>query len=281
MAATKIRWGDTLDEDDSLPSNSISGPDSRGVKTIIEYKRNDKGEAVKVTTKTRVSKVEKKVYKVTAQRRTWKRFGEAAKEQVGDSVTVQGTEEIPFERTRQSKQTQDEKRQEKDLKTAMQGSNKSEIVGSLKDILYRKRMERQLLQARGLAAGPERPPDEDDDAPGGLPVAGSKPGGYVPPSRRAGAGEGDSMRRREENSVRVTNLSEDTREDDLRDLFSPFGPISRIYIAYDRDTGEARGFAFVNFVYSQDAQRAIEKLDGYGYDNLILRVELAQPRAER
>ncbi len=52
--------------------------------------------------------------------------------------------------------------------------------------------------------------------PGGLPVAGSKPGGYVPPSRRAGAGEGDSMRRREENSVRVTNLSEDTREDDLR-----------------------------------------------------------------
>lgn len=48
----------------------------------------------------------------------------------------------------------------------------------------------------------------------------------------------------------------------MQDLFSPFGPISRIYIAYDRDTGEARGFAFVNFVYSQDAQRAIEKLDG-------------------
>ncbi len=53
---------------------------------------------------------------------------------------------------------------------------------------------------------------------GGLPQAGSKPGGYVPPSRRAGAtmADGDSMRRREENSVRVTNLSEDTREDDLR-----------------------------------------------------------------
>ena len=55
--------------------------------------------------------------------------------------------------------------------------------------------------------------------PSGLPAPGSKPGGYVPPSRRSGAGgggEGDSMRRREENSVRVTNLSEDTREDDLR-----------------------------------------------------------------
>ena len=34
-----------------------------------------------------------------------------------------------------------------------------------------------------------------------------------------------------------------------QELFSPFGPISRIYIAYDRETGEARGFAFVNFMY--------------------------------
>lgn len=43
-------------------------------------------------------------------------------------------------------------------------------------------------------------------------------GGYVPPSvrNRGAAGAGDSMHRREENSVRVTNLSEDTREEDLR-----------------------------------------------------------------
>ena len=34
-----------------------------------------------------------------------------------------------------------------------------------------------------------------------------------------------------------------------QDLFSPFGNISRIYIAYDRETGENRGFAFVNFVF--------------------------------
>ena len=35
----------------------------------------------------------------------------------------------------------------------------------------------------------------------------------------------------------------------VQDLFSPFGQISRIYVAYDRDTGENRGFAFVNFVH--------------------------------
>ena len=52
-----------------------------------------------------------------------------------------------------------------------------------------------------------------------LPTAGAKSGGYVPPSlrNRAPGDVGDSMnKRREENSVRVTNLSEDTREDDLR-----------------------------------------------------------------
>ena len=52
-----------------------------------------------------------------------------------------------------------------------------------------------------------------------LPAAGAKTGGYVPPSlrNRAAGDTGDSMnKRREENSVRVTNLSEDTREDDLR-----------------------------------------------------------------
>ena len=66
-----------------------------------------------------------------------------------------------------------------------------------------------------------------DGTPGGmsnLPAAGAKTGGYVPPSlrNRAAGDTGDSMnKRREENSVRVTNLSEDTREDDLRVCTAP------------------------------------------------------------
>ena len=70
-------------------------------------------------------------------------------------------------------------------------------------------------------------------------------------------------------------------ENRQQDLFSPFGQVSRVYIAVDRETGESRGFGFVNFVYRADAQHAIDKLDGYGYDSLILRVEWAAPRAER
>lgn len=97
---------------------------------------------------------------------------------------------------------------------------------------------------------------------------------------QSGSATGSDMRRRnEENSVRVTNLSEDTREPDLLELFRTFGPVSRVYVAVDQKTGVSRGFGFVNFVNKEDAERAIMKLNGYGYDNLILRVEWATPRA--
>ena len=83
------------------------------------------------------------------------------------------------------------------------------------------------------------PPLQD----GGLPSAGSKAGGWVPPSLRnriggEGGPGGEMMnKRRDENSVRVSNLSEDVTEDDLAELFGPFGPIQRIFVAKDRETG--------------------------------------------
>ena len=65
--AGKMRWGDTLDEDtsDVLPERSVVGPDAKGYKTVTEYKKNDKGETVRMVTKTRLSKVEKKLYAVS------------------------------------------------------------------------------------------------------------------------------------------------------------------------------------------------------------------------
>lgn len=44
----------------------------------------------------------------------------------------------------------------------------------------------------------------------------------------------------------------------------------------DQATQQARGFAFVNFMYKEDAQKAIEKLDGHPYDHLILHLEWAR-----
>ncbi|XVF23963.1 hypothetical protein REPUB_Repub13aG0085000 [Reevesia pubescens] len=113
-------------------------------------------------------------------------------------------------------------------------------------------------------------------------ASGTEKGAYVPPSMRAGAertGESDMRHRNDENSVRVTNLSEDTREPDLIELFRTFSPVTRVYVAMDQKTGTSRGFSFVNFVNREDAQRAINKLNGYGYDYLILLVEWATPRS--
>lgn len=130
----------------------------------------------------------------------------------------------------------------------------------------------------GPAETVDRPPTSDGPSALGASAKGSS---YVPPRLRAGAptDSGHDMRRRnDENSVRVTNLSEDTREPDLLELFRTFGPVSRVYVAVDQKTGSSRGFGFVNFVHREDAEKAISKLNGYGYDNLILRVEWATPR---
>lgn len=120
---------------------------------------------------------------------------------------------------------------------------------------------------------------------------------YVPPSMRPGANplssSSDRTGRRgiirdnrvlhtkfyhsdEFATVRVTNLSEDTKEADLQELFRPFGPISRIYLAKDKENNTSRGFAFVSFIRKEDAAKAIEKLSGYGYDHLILHLEWAK-----
>ena len=59
----------------------------------------------------------------------------------------------------------------------------------------------------------------------------------------------------------------------------PPGAIQRIYLAKDRETQQSRGFAFINFFHKQDAAAAIAKLDGHGYDHLILSVSWANPSA--
>lgn len=71
-------------------------------------------------------------------------------------------------------------------------------------------------------------------------------------------------------TLRVTNVSEDVEEDDLRELFQKAiggekaGRIARVYIGKDRETGVKKGYAFVSFESREVAQRAIEKVHGKG-----------------
>jgi translation initiation factor 3 subunit G len=65
-------------------------------------------------------------------------------------------------------------------------------------------------------------------------------------------------------TIRVTSLSSEADEDDLRRLFERFGRIARINVVRDRDTGESKGFAFVAFESKRDAETAAAKMDGHG-----------------
>jgi len=78
----------------------------------------------------------------------------------------------------------------------------------------------------------------------------------------------------------VGNLSYQTTEDQLADLFSEVGQVESATIVTDRDTGRSRGFAFVEM--DQDAaQKAIERFNGYELNGRTINVNEARPRAER
>lgn len=81
-------------------------------------------------------------------------------------------------------------------------------------------------------------------------------------------------------SLFVGNMNFQTTEGELRALFEPFGQVTRIHIAMDRETGRARGFAFVEMPNDQEAANAITGLDGKAVGGRNLKVNEARPRGE-
>ena len=79
----------------------------------------------------------------------------------------------------------------------------------------------------------------------------------------------------------VGNMSFQTTEGELRAMFEPFGEITRVSVITDRDTGQARGFAFVEMTNDVEAAKAISALNGKEVDGRALNVNEARPKAER
>ncbi|KAL6203322.1 hypothetical protein ACLB2K_027022 [Fragaria x ananassa] len=247
----KPRWGE-LDEEDGdldflLPPKEVIGPDENGVKRVIEK--------VKITTTVRTRKFARaRLSKQAVERRSWVKFGDAAKENAEPWSPLKGS-----------------------ILSALR------LLAAEPEPLAPKNNAtkvkcRYCKGEHWTSSCPHKHLFQDTEA-SEVPVADTKapePGktAYVPPRLRPGADRSEvKPRRNDENSVRVTNLSEDTREADLRELFEPFREVSRVYVALDKETQVSRGFGFVNFVRKEDGQKAMNKLNGYGYDNLILSVE--------
>ena len=79
----------------------------------------------------------------------------------------------------------------------------------------------------------------------------------------------------------VGNLSYSTTEDDLRTLFAKAGQVVSVALITDRDTGNSKGFAFVEMTTQTEAEKAISMFNGSNLGDRELKVNLAKPREDR
>ena len=79
----------------------------------------------------------------------------------------------------------------------------------------------------------------------------------------------------------ISNLSYNISDADLRQLFADYGEITSAKVIMDRETGNSRGFAFVEMTSDEEGQKAIDELNGVEYDQKVISVSVARPRAEK
>ena len=238
-----------------LPPSYETGPDENGIKTYIEYRFNDKNQFpphVKVARRVKVKTVIKKVKLAVEKRKLWTKFGAAKGKKPGvidENVTIYSTEDVfiesPFAKKENTATVLFKKIEEEKIKRMVRKSIKSDVSA----------------------------------------FAGKKKNSYVVPGKREDGGNsifGDKMQDRDDSTtLRITNLSEETQEIDIRDIFSRYGNLSRVYLALDRQTHRSRGFAFVSFYSKEDAQNAMDNLQGIALNHLILGIEWAKPNKKK
>lgn len=82
-------------------------------------------------------------------------------------------------------------------------------------------------------------------------------------------------------NIFVGNLSFSATEESIRSLFEAHGAVERVSIVTDRDTGQPRGFGFVEMTNNDEAERAIAALNGRDFGGRDLNVNEARPKTER
>ena len=79
-------------------------------------------------------------------------------------------------------------------------------------------------------------------------------------------------------NIFVGNLNFQTTQDELHAAFAQFGTVERVNIVTDRDTGQSRGFAFVEMTDKQEAENAIAQLNGAQLNGRAMNVNEARPK---
>lgn len=278
------KWADVDEEDDDIAIDVPrqqnlfeTKPDENGIKTVIEYIERD-GKSYKVTKRIKQTTITKWINPEMTARKSMKKFGRAATNsaEVEASHVHREENEVPIELCK------------KHAAVVVSNDAEDKFLEESIDICEKlftvKKAWVDLNRDKQVSRETDVPEEKKAEAAPGAPAAAGddKKPAYVPPSLRGkgdGKGGGKDMQQQQDASLRITNLSEDVREGDLQSLFGHYGRLQRVYLAKDQTTGASRGFAFVTYYDKTDAQRAIDKLHGHGYDNLILQVQWAKPKA--
>eukprot|EP00005_Dracoamoeba_jomungandri_P005752 CAMPEP_0174251958 /NCGR_PEP_ID=MMETSP0439-20130205/1626_1 /TAXON_ID=0 /ORGANISM="Stereomyxa ramosa, Strain Chinc5" /LENGTH=257 /DNA_ID=CAMNT_0015332417 /DNA_START=16 /DNA_END=786 /DNA_ORIENTATION=- len=255
-------WGDIeeAESDMSGVKEWETAPDENGIryKTVVEYTpcEGNPNRKKKTTKKYKISMQTRRVNKKVEERKKWAKFGDARSEEVSSTTKVDHPVELTT--TKRKKIIREEE--------ALQASGTMDS----------KPAETWMSSARKYGARSwddiinRDPRSGDAQAPGGADSAST----YVPPSKRRlqGRGYGDEDTSQTTTTIRISNLAEDTYEDELREIARGFGPVKRVYVAKDRE-GYSRGFAFVTFYDRYSAAQALEALQGFLHDHVVLSVE--------
>lgn len=214
-------------------------------KYVTFYKRNDEGTIFKHT---KIYKIEIKktmLSKKVADRRTWSKFGASKGLPPGPDTasTNRVVEEVFFEFTNKNKIADDSDEPNTLLNTTNQNVVKCKHCGG----------NHWSIKCNYKSEIDKPKPDSTTTK-------------YVPKFKRDGI---DPTVNRNRNTIKVSNISENATEEDIRDLFSGFGRITKLYYTQ-------RGFSYISYSMLDACEKAIENVNGHPYDYLILSVEIAK-----
>lgn len=267
MTDTKERivknWADDDDEDDD---HHFEEEDSNGLRERVKFTTNSKGQKIKTTTKVRVHTLRSKTPKRVEARKNLPRFGDA---HIGEeNVTLPSRDWISLEHPNEQ---------------LIEDVDDPSLAKTLANFIIKQQETKLRLDMEYDDVIEDRPKDDkiwpDADQS-------SQQGRYVAPGGRITTGGSSSLAamaatgndQQSENTIRVSNLTKNVTDEDLLELFSHFGRVHRVSLPRDKDGNkEPRGFAYIAYVDRKDAEKAMEGLQGYGYDHLIIKLEWAKP----
>jgi len=253
MAEQKRKaWAEIMDDEEFGPSpgqqeaggsvgtETTIAPDGTKVVTETYVREGERYRTVR--TYRTVTKRVKEFHVVEQRRARWQKFGKALEPAAADLVTMGPEFTLELGKV-----------EELDVKRL--------------DRAVEKKIDQLVMQVRhkdpAAATGT-----------GGAPAPGD---GLFKVAARASADTADQRPQRDDScTVRVTNLSDEISEEDLRALFSRFGRVMRCYVGKDKMTQERKGYAFISFQEKAGAQMAIAKLHRHPLNHVILNVAWAQ-----